>query len=359
MPFASLRHTVQRNCDISDASSSSSFSLCTLFLRLRNFFKWENGVEPWHEPESAELLAWIAAKEAHWHSVENSSLSPLPVNGSSVDPFVMASVNEHLEGFGLFYGAGYGRSMKPIFFLAERLEDTLVQGCRTLVLGRELARELAAPFAMLQDEVIYLRKEPLRFFLWDHITDIRPSGKRSLQYSLQLYDLLNRDGQLDRARLQEKLDEVVELEMMAFIYHEVGELQETALDRELFKKLLAAFGGSSVELLARAVKDVLADTHPHGMLSYILAEKKNGSLGFYVTFLDGLRKMLFPEINEAFRQFMVNGDWGIIRRARDACRRNTLILAGKLTLLGQRLETEPLEAVKESAERHLLGPLGL
>ena len=43
MPSEKLLETIRRNCDISDARDAGNFSLCTLFLRLRNIYKWEIG----------------------------------------------------------------------------------------------------------------------------------------------------------------------------------------------------------------------------------------------------------------------------------------------------------------------------
>jgi len=54
------------------------------------------------------------------------------------------------------------------------------------------------------------------------------------------------------------------------------------------------------------------------MLRYIIENRKEGSLGFYLVFLGGLRKLIFPEIVTAFRIFAGTGDWGIIDHAREA-----------------------------------------
>ncbi len=359
MSFNSFCQAIQRNCDISDAKGSSLYSICTLFLRLRNFYKWEKKLNPWDEPDRAELLNWIAEKEKYWQSLENKSFSELSMDYECFDPFSLEPINAHLGKAGLVYGAGYGRSMKPIFFLAETLDDTVIEGCRTIILGRELTRELAAPFAMLQDGNIYIRREPLRCFFWDQITDIRPLGRGALKYALGHYDLLDHEDKFDRDRLIEKLDTIVDHELMTFVYHEIGELQETTLDSEMYKNILVTFAQSPIEFLARALKDILADTHPNGMLSYILAEQKGASLGFYVTFLDGLRKVLFPELGKAFQLFMEQEDWEVIRKARDECRSRNLVLAQKLENLENKIDTETPDAIRKKAEKELLAPLGL
>ena len=73
--------TIQHNCDISDARDNGIYSICTLVLKLRNLYKWEHGIEPWAEPEPADLLDWIEAKENYWETLAEKDFLPLPVNG--------------------------------------------------------------------------------------------------------------------------------------------------------------------------------------------------------------------------------------------------------------------------------------
>ena len=359
MAFSNFGSLVQHNCNISDARGSRVYSLCTLFLRLRSYYKWEKGLQPWDEPEPPDLLDWIEAKEAYWETLEDKDFVELVINGKSVDPFHPEPVNQYLPGNSLIYGAGYGRSMKPVFFLAEKLDEKIVEGCSAFILGRELHRELAAPFAMLQDSVIYIRQDPFRYYLWDQINDIRPSGKSGLQYALQCYDLTGSDCRPDREGLIACFNSIVDQEMDVFIYHEVGEMLEDAIDRDLFREKVAAFAGTPIELLIRAVKDILADTHPKGMLSHIIIQEKKTSLGFYVTFLDGLRKVLFPEIHNAFLRFAEHGDWAVIDRARQECRCRNLARADIFFTICRNLDSQPQETVRAQLEKELLAPLGL
>jgi hypothetical protein len=354
-----LDATIQYNCDVSDAHGGRGYSLCTLFLRLRGYYRWEKGLEPWEVPDSAALLAWIADKETYWLTLEGKKYAPFIYDTSTYDPFEIQPINMHLVAADKVYGAGYGRSLKPIFFLAEKLTEQQVNGCRIIILGHETHRELAAPFAMLQEELIYLRREPFRYYLWDQINDIRPSGKGCLQYALRCYKLLRSNGLVDRDALIEQFDALVENEMPLFIYHEVGELKDTTLGADMLKKIVAAFAESPIELLARAIKDILADTHPEGMLHHIIAEKKKSSLGFYLTFLDGLRKVLFPEIQDAFLQFMDCNDWRIIERATNIGRLRNIERATTLLEICGQFDIVSPSAVRQQIEQKLLAPLGL
>jgi hypothetical protein len=355
-----LLKTVKKNCDISDARDNGIYSICTLVLKLRNLYKWENGLDPWQEPESPVLLDWIAAKEEYWETIRDEEFLQIPINGIRVDPFLPPVINEYLSTGNHVYGAGYGRSMKAVFFIAEVLEDRVVEGCPTLILGEEKSRELSSPFALLQDGIIYIRKEPLRFFFWDQIQEINPSSKVAMQQALACYGLIKDGCSLDREKLVDIFDSIVDQELDIFIYHEVGESQKSLLDSDVLKKIISAFPASALELVARAVKDILADTHPEGLLGHILAREKKSSLNFYVSFLDGMRKLLCPEINEASKQFWENGDWALIEKARNACRIKIEGIADELQYMCIRLDRgESPDELRKWADKNILAPIGL
>ncbi len=354
-----LLETVRTNCAISDARDNGVFSLCILVLKLRNLYKWETGLAPWSEPESGVLLDWIAAKEESWEGCGRDSFLPLPVDSARLDPFADQEANLSLEPRGLVYGAGYGRSLKAIFFLAEKLMEREINGCRAVILGREKARELSAPFAMTRDNTIYFRQEPFRFYLWDQIQEMRPSGREALLFALGRYGFLGQDNSLDPARLRDGFDLLAEEEMEVYLRHEVGEMQPGPLSGGILKKIIVAFPASPVELLARGLKDILADTHPQGMLGYIIANRREASLGFYASFLDGLRKKLFIEIRPACQRFMKNRDWQEIDTARQSCRQRIKGYATRLASLAGEIDTMPPDEMKERIQQELLCPLGL
>ncbi len=354
-----LTRAIQHNCDISDARFGAGFSLCTLILKLRNLYKWEQGLEPWEEPEPAVVLDWIEAKEEQWQTISGEEYQALPVGDTLVDPYDLLSVNAALAGHNLTYGAGYGRSLKSIFFLAEVSERLTVAGCPVLVLGRELARELSASFALLQDGQIIIRREPLRFFFWDQVQELRAATRLPLRHALQCHGVVDSGLTLDQQAFRDRLDTIVESEIPIFIHHEIGELRESGLASAALHTLIGAFPDSPLELVARGVKDILADTHPEGMLSFILGERREASLSFYLGFLDGMRKLLFPEIGPAYRQFREDADWSGIARARDRAREANLKRAAILQAAVLDLATMSSEAVRERLKGELLAPLGL
>jgi len=353
-----LIRTIQHNCDISDARDNGIYSICMLVLKLRNLFKWENGMEPWEEPESADLLNWIDIKENYWERIIDEPYQKFHLNGLEIDPFDVGDVNRQLAGSRKVYGAGYGRSLKSIFFIADLISENVVEGCPVHILGKERAKELSSPFAMLQDGTIIIRREPLRFFFWDQIQEIRSSSKVSLHHALKKYGILE-NGVLSHEKFREKLDEIVDSEIPIFIYHEVGERMQHSLDSNTLKKIISVFPDSAIEYVSRAVKDILADTHPKGMVGYIISEQREASLGFYVGLLAGLRRELFPQLTSRFDEFLSNHDWQVIEEARRQCREKNLQLADRISDIARQIDNEDPEAIQSRFDEEILIPLGL
>ena len=105
-------------------------------------------------------------------------------------------------------------------------------------------------------------------------------------------------------------------------------MKDTVFERGLWREIIAAFPYSPVEYIARAVKDLLADTNDSGTLRHIIRERKTASLAFYVAFLDGLAKEFFPELPAAFQVFMQTDDWDMVEQAVSGGRRTAINHAG-------------------------------
>jgi hypothetical protein len=350
---------IQHNCDISDARDHGIYSMCTMVLKLRNLYKWEHGIEPWQEAEPADLLDWIDSKEKYWQTIAEQSYRKIKLNGSLYPPEDLLKINRAVNNAGLVYGCGYGRSMKAVFFVAEKLEELCISGCRVIILGKELAKEMASPFAMTQEGTIYVRRESLRYFLWDQIQELRSSCRTSFRHALQLYGVLDENGQLGQNLLKEKIDVIVDAELSLFIYHEIGEALQKTLDSATLQKIIITFPASVIELVCRSIKDILADTHPQGLLMHLIREKRETSLSFYIGFLDGMRKMLFPEIFEAFNIFLKNSDWQAIEQAREQCRKRNLELARRVKKISAGIGIQADEEVQEKFLSQVVEPLGL
>jgi hypothetical protein len=352
----SITRQVLRNCAVSDAHHAGYYSVCGLALRLRDLYKWEKGLDPWVEEDARVMLDWIGEKEEEWDSLAEQEFEEILVRGTRYDPFDVEGLNAVLEPRGLCYGSGYVHGLKPTFFLARIEEKRELMGHSVYLLGRELARDLITVPALTQGEAILVRKEAARLFLWNQIFFIKKSGRPALRFALEHCGVAGEDPGSIRRRLAEISDEDLE----AYIHHELGEVLDPVFDRDLWRRVLAAFPQTLVELLARTVKDLLADTTEHGRLGFIVAGKRFSSLGFYVAFLDGLRKELFPEIVEAFDRFRLSRDWTIIEGAVEAgYRRARTCAETMISLFHSAQERNDMEWARQEMERRILEPLGM
>lgn len=358
----SLIEAVQRNCDISDARDHGVYSMCSMVLKLRNLYKWEQGVEPWEEPEPADLLDWIESKETFWENLVDTPYEKLPVAQEVIAEFESEKINPTLTSDNIFYGAGYGRSLKSIFFLAEILEQTTVEGCNVVVLGKELAKEMASPFALVQSGTIIIRRESLRYFLWDQIQEMRSSCRSSFSYFLEAYDLRgasDKKGDLNQDHFKNVLETMVDREMNLFIYHEVGEILQREFSTSMFQAIIARFPTSLMEFVCRALKDVLADTHSQGTLGYIIKNELDTTLSLYVTMLDGIRETLFSDILEGWKHFIDSKNFDHIETVRQQGWTKCMALTKQIETIYQNSWQLSDEQVLTEFESKVLIPLEL
>lgn len=349
---------VQNNCNISDARDHGIYTMCTMVLKLRNLYKWEKGIQPWNEPEPAELLDWIECKENYWETISTAEFSPVSVNGKSFQPEDSVGINSAIKDERLHYGCGFGRSLKSVFFLAQVKEVRTIGKVPVVILGKEMATDMAFPFAMAQENVVYIRKEPLRFFLWDQIQELRGSCRVPLHHALGLYGLLTK-GKLDQHKFRKRLDTLVDQELDLFIYHEIGELLQKGFSDGQQRKLIALFPGSAIEHVCRSIKDILADTDPHGPVARCIATQRESSLSFYVGFLDGLRKKFFPEIVSSWERFRGTGDWQIVEDARKACYSRYSSYAELITEIADKSDGCSREQTQRIFYEKVMLPLGI
>jgi hypothetical protein len=307
-----LTRQVRHNCDVSDARHAGLYSVCGLALRLRDLYKWEQRLPPWQEHAPAAVLDWIGRREELWESLAEAQFQPVTIGADAFDAFDSRTINERLLPQGFFYGAGYAHSLKPTFFLAR------IEACRTLRgrtiwrLGEELARDLLTLPAFVQDDQVVLRTEAARMFVWDEIAYIPNSGRAALAFALKACCNLS-DMQSDA--LRPHLGRILEVQQTTYIQHELSELEDEVFDRATWRRMLGDFPHTAVELLIRALKDMLADSGPHGPLRRFVAERDQAGLGFYMAFSGGLSPHLFCELKTAFKALLATGDWGELARA--------------------------------------------
>jgi len=347
---------VLHNCRISDSQYAGLYSICGLAMRMRDLYKWENGLDPWVETDPPKILEWIGEKEDEWDKLADHEFEDIIINGEKYDPFDTRAINAILEPCGLFYGAGYAGSLRPTFFLSNLEDKKNLKGHTVYILGKEQARDLLTLPALTQDDCILIRKESGILYFWDQIFFIKDSGRHALRFALNSLGLSDKDSKA----LRKNLRKIFAGEIERYIRHELGELRDTAFDRDLWRKIIAAFPHTPIELLARTIKDLLADTTEYGTLQYIIRNQKAASLAFYVAFLDGLAKELFVGLPEAFSEFSRTYDWCILEETVSEGYRTFKSYADSMSAIfreGQ--ERDDMEWTEKEMGKSLLASLGL
>ncbi len=357
--IADLQRQVQKNCDISDARHAGVYSLCGLLLRMRDLYKWEQGMAPWREPEPAEFTGWMEDREQYWEQIMEEEIAPLGFGSEHFDPYDMAGLNERLRPLGLIYGAGYGIGMKPTFFLAEIDVSRSQGGLKIDMVNRELARDIFMTPAMRRAEQIFARRSCMLFFLWDQILEGRPSAREALDFGLARYGTDLDEIRRDAARLGDLLERIAGRELQTWVYHEIGEALDNGFDRTLWRELVSVYANTPVEIFARVLKDILADTHSERLLGHIVQNRLESSLGFYVAFQRAISRAVFPQIREAFTRFRQTGDWGLIDAARESGRRNIYRHAAALASLHGESRALGTERARARIISEILQPLGI
>jgi hypothetical protein len=353
----SLRDQVAANSHRSDARFAGCFSLCGLFLRLYDQYQWEKGLCPWDETNPADVHAWIDERERLWSGLDEDP-RPLSWRGRSIDPFDAEDLNRDLADQGLFYGSGLAAFLKPTFFLSTIRAKRDVLGCTVLYLGNDLARDLFTVPAMTRDRLILARRRPLSAWLWDTLQNVGGSRSRAIEDGFAAYDLSRDDLRRPHAFWRDRWEGMLDAEMDAYVWHELGEIHDAVFPEEAFRSLVANQTPGRMELMARTIKDLLADTGPVSRLGFIVKERRRGSLALYRAGHDGLAARLFPEMAPAYDRFVESGDWDRIDQARDQVFVRTRDQAVRLMDLAETFKDRP-DNLAEAVNQSFYQPLGL
>ena len=352
--ISALSAQVKKNCNTSDAKFWGYYSLCGILLRLRELYRVETGLRPFEKIQQKDVGTWISERENLWRELENSDYEKIALNGTLFDPFAVENINAVLGNEGLIYGAGYGLHMKPSFFLADILSKETIDGFHVYIAGKEHARDLSDNPAMLQDRKIFVRAETIKHLLWQRFEEMKCNKtKEALIFAFSKYGIYPEETPSEDT--YKRIQKVARAEADTYVYHELGEAVEGEKIGNTWKLLLTDLSDGRAGLFARGVKDVLADTSEKGMLRYIIENRKEGSLGFYLGFLGGLRKLIFPEIVSAFHTFAGTGDWSRIDQARDAGYRRAEQYKTQLLELFREKRSTP--ALIDSIENEILKDL--
>ena len=292
--------SVQHNCDIVDARHGSDYGICTYLMKMRELFRWQQRLPLGARLENAAVGDWLTERETHLESLEDAEFVGLRIGDDTVDPFDAEAVNRVLAGEGLIYSAGLVDGARPQFFLAELEQEIRAEdGFVLRVSGRELARCLNAPPAMTRGSSIFLRRESLRRFLWEKYESWswnRPDN--AMARALAYYPF--------ETALDEALDAMTAAEMAVIEAHEHGEHQAGLRLGEAWEAMLHDLSLTPAELMARAVRDHLADcSHTLPML---MEAGREPSLHLFMANLGAMRKQLFPGLQRAYADWLDSGD---------------------------------------------------
>ncbi len=319
--LAPVIEAVRANCLRADAGHARDLTLCNYLLAMREMFRWESGLPLGAEPPRPEVLAWISAREAAWDALDDpEAFEPIPV-AEGCDPFDVDRINARLLPLGWVYGAGRGRLRRPQFFLAELAERTWRGRVELLECGREWARGIDAPPAMLQEGRILLRREAF---------------ERALRLRAERWD--SRENAAAMARALEAhghatdpegaIARLAHAERETLILHELGEHEAGDLLGPAWDELMDGLGHPRDELAVRAVRDLLADCRV--ALPELLRRGAWSSLHFWFANLSGPRRTLFPALANAYSAWTPGGDGARLREAVEAGRLHWETLARSL-----------------------------
>lgn len=321
LELSALIDTVQKNCTIADARHARDMTMCTFLLEMREYYRWEMEIPYGARLPKDELGDWLNARESLWDTVEEEDFALLPLSDSGIDPFEADDINRALIPQGLVYSSGLGHFRKPHFVLAELKRAEVREGVQVLVAGCEYARDLIAPPAAMRDGAIFLRMDAVRRLLWNKYEEWQWKEKdTALGRAFAHYDF---ERDIDRG-----LDRMAEAESEAMILHEIGEARAESLLGEDWNAMLGQLGSRHAELLARAVRDHLADCLV--TLPTLLEREAIGSLHFYLANLSGLRRALFPALPLAYESWLDNLDTTGLARTVVAAETHWLNAARKL-----------------------------
>lgn len=294
----SLVDVVQTNCHISDAKYAGNYSLCIFLLKMREYYRWEQQIPLTETLDKKALGDWLVSREESWNDYEDREFLSMPIKPNT-DPFNSKAINQFLAQKKLVYSAGYGLFQKPHFFLAELIDTRCINGINIFISGKEFARDLVAPPAMTLDHNIFVRREPLRRFVWEKIEEWQWKKDNNSPMAHVLKPFGDQD-------LESVLDVICDNEVDSLVLHELGEIQAGLLLGDQWNTMVSSLPRSSEELKVRAVRDLLADCL--STLPELMERGKASTLHFYFANFSGMRQELFPEAFDAYKQWTHTSD---------------------------------------------------
>ncbi len=224
----------------------------------------------------------------------------------------------------LVYSGGFGLHGKPVFFLAELEQHERYEDYDLYVSSKELARDLAAPPGMTQDKCVFIRKESLRRFIWEKIEESTwHKQENPLARALACYDFKNNPDS--------SLDKMTNTEADTILQHEIGEIKAGQLLGEDWEIMLANMPRSHAEIMARAIRDHIADAV--STLPQLLKNAEPAQMHFYFANLTSMRKVIFPSLMNAYKEWIDHNDLSAIKKLVGKAEKHWLSIAHSMLSL--------------------------
>jgi hypothetical protein len=342
--LAATLSAIRTNCHITDARHAADYTMCVYLLKMREYFRWEHAIPYSATLPHEELAEWLTGRESLWEKLSDAPYSEVPVAGRKVDPFDAGTINAHLNARGYVYSSGYGRNMKPHFFLGELIEQRSYNGLTLYISGREYARDLTAPPAMSLGDTRFIRHESRRRMIWEKVEEWRWNRpENAMRRAIDHYGF--------ETMPEQALDDMTRNEIQSVLLHEIGEVMAGEALGDDWEVILAELPHSKAEIMLRAVRDNLADTL--STLPGLLEELHPASMHFYMANLTNMRKLLFPSLLSAYEEWDSTGNPGKLSSIISQGREHWLELARRIIHLcrnrGEQCQQEIVSLVEASA----------
>ncbi len=294
-----LINQVQSNCDISDANHAGNYTLCIYLLKMREYYRWLNALEFADELDNESMASWLRNKEDIWDQVVDNDFQQITLNAQEFDPFDSQGINQQLQQHDLYYHAGIGQKAVQHFFIADLQEQRKEQGIDIYITGKEHARDLTAPPAMSALDQIIVRQESLKRMCWERYQEWHWNQLENVMgTALAFYPFED--------SIPEALQLMVEVEQNTVIRHELGEMSITADYAERWSDMMLKLLDSKAEIMARAVRDHMADCLY--TLPFLVRQGEEAPIHFFFANLTFMRKELFPSAMSAYLHWVDTGE---------------------------------------------------
>ncbi len=302
--------TVNYNCDVSDAQYWGYFSICTLLLRLREFFKVEKNLAPWDRINNEEIIPWIDKKESIWKELENKCLITVKINGKSYSPFNVNEINNIIVNDGFVYGAGYALFMKPSFFVGRIKNHEKIEGYDVYFIEKELARDLFSSPGMSIGKTIFIRITDIKFRIWDAVQNWFNKKTKIYEFILSRYQHPS-----TWSYPYENFYNIVDKYCKIVLYHELSE-QEEAISE--WGEIIKNCNNSKTEHILRGIQDLIADFSEKGPLNRAIIEKDKELLCLYLVGQKPYQKKMLTNTIAQIEKALENENWEKINNLRIA-----------------------------------------